>query len=95
LRFRDPPCPFVFLRRPGLALVVAYADLDRARLVHERALRALSICGVSTIEEAARLAGTDDLDFVRTVLSAKQNLDWLGRGQQAFRLKRPARVAQF
>ena len=87
LRYRDPPCPFVFFRRPGLSLVVASDQLARAKLIHGRTLRALTATGPTTVDQAAQLAGTDDLDFVRAVLSARRGVEWLDRGRRRFRIR--------
>jgi hypothetical protein len=93
LRFRDPPCPFVFLRRRRFTLVVAPHQLNTARLIHERSLRILTRRGALSVEQAGVLAGTNDLDFVRTVLSAHEEIEWLARSQQRCRLRPPARSA--
>jgi hypothetical protein len=78
-RFTDAPVAFAVLRRDGLTLAVQPERMRLAALAYALAVRQVVSFGLALLRRIAFLARTDDLGFVRAVLTAKQNFEWLER----------------
>jgi hypothetical protein len=76
-RFIDGPLAFVVLRRDGLTLAVQPERQRLAGLVYALAVRSVVSFGLALLRRIAFLARTDDLAFVRAVVTAKDSFEWL------------------
>jgi hypothetical protein len=76
-RFGDKPLAFAVLRREGLVLAVQPERLRVASLVYALAVRSVVNFGLALQRRIGFLARTEDLAFVRAVLSAKDTFQWL------------------
>jgi hypothetical protein len=76
-RFTDAPVAFAVLRREGLTLAVQPERLRLAALAYALAVRQVVSFGLALLRRIGFLARTDDLGFVRAVLTSKQNFEWL------------------
>jgi hypothetical protein len=78
-RFCDAPVTFAVLRREGLTLAVQPERLRMASLIYALAIRSVVSFGLALVRRIGFLARTDDLGFVRTVLTARDTFQWLDR----------------
>jgi hypothetical protein len=78
-RFCDSPVTFAVLRREGLTLAVQPERLRQASLIYALAIRSVVSFGLALVRRIGFLARTEDLAFVRTVLTAKDSFQWLDR----------------
>ena len=78
-RFTEVQVAFVVLRREGLTLAVQPEQLRLASLIYALAVRSVVSFGLALLRRIGFLARTDDLAFVRTVLTAKESFQWLDR----------------
>src|SRR5688500_18537829 len=69
-RFTDAPVNFAVLRREGLVLAVQTERLRLASLTYALSVRAVVSFGLALLRRIGFLARTDDLAFVRAVLTA-------------------------
>ena len=76
-RFTDGPLAFVVLRRDGLTLAVQPERQRLAAMVYALAVRSVVSFGLALLRRIAFLARTDDLTFVRAVVTAKDSFEWL------------------
>jgi hypothetical protein len=76
-RFTDGPLAFVVLRRDGLTLAVQPERQRLAAMVYALAVRSVVSFGLALLRRIAFLARTDDLAFVRAVVTAKDSFEWL------------------
>ena len=76
-RFCEAPVTFAVLRREGLTLAVQPESLRPASLVYALAVRSVVSFGMALVRRIGFLARTEDLAFVRTVLTAKDSFQWL------------------
>jgi hypothetical protein len=76
-RFCEAPVTFAVLRREGLTLAVQPERLRLASLVYALAVRSVVSFGMALVRRIGFLARTEDLSFVRTVLTAKDSFQWL------------------
>ena len=76
-RFTDGPLAFVVLRRDGLTLAVQPERQRLAAMVYALAVRSVVSFGLALLRRIAFLARTDDLPFVRAVVTAKDSFEWL------------------
>jgi hypothetical protein len=78
-RFCDTAVTFAVLRREGLVLAVQPERLRLASLIYALAIRSVVSFGLALVRRIAFLARTEDLAFVRTVLTARESFQWLDR----------------
>ena len=78
-RFCETPSPFAVLRRDGLTLAVKPERLRLASMIYALAVRSVVSFGLALLRRIAFLARTEDLGFVRTVLTARSSFQWLDR----------------
>jgi hypothetical protein len=78
-RFCETPVAFAVLRREGLTLAVQPERLRLASLVYALSVRSVVSFGLALVRRIGFLARTEDLGFVRTVLTAKDTFQWLDR----------------
>lgn len=78
-RFSDAPVAFGVLRREGLTLAVQPERLRLASLTYALAVRQVVSFGLALLRRIGFLARTEDLGFVRAVLTAKDSFEWLDR----------------
>ena len=78
-RFCETPVTFAVLRREGLTLAVQPERLRLASLIYALSVRSVVSFGLALVRRIGFLARTDDLGFVRTVLTAKDSFQWLDR----------------
>jgi hypothetical protein len=76
-RFTEGPLAFVVLRRDGLTLAVQPERQRLAAMVYALAVRSVVSFGLALLRRIAFLARTDDLAFVRAVVTAKDSFEWL------------------
>jgi hypothetical protein len=76
-RFIDGPLAFVVLRRDGLTLAVQPERQRLAALIYALAVRSVVSFGLALLRRIAFLARTEDLAFVRAVVTAKDSFEWL------------------
>jgi len=84
-RFSDAPVAFAVLRREGLTLAVQPERLRLASLTYALAVRQVVSFGLALLRRIGFLARTEDLNFVRAVLTAKDTFEWLDRRVGWFR----------
>ena len=84
-RFSDAPVAFAVLRREGLTLAVQPERLRLASLTYALAVRQVVSFGLALLRRIGFLARTEDLNFVRAVLTAKDSFEWLDRRVGWFR----------
>lgn len=77
LRSHDGPCPFVVVRRPGLALVVVHEQAAAVRRAHAVAVWKARR-GPAEVAEVAGYARVEP-SVVEAVVSAHRDLQWLDR----------------
>ncbi len=78
-RFSEAPVTFAVLRREGLTLALQPERLRLASLVYALAVRSVVSFGLALVRRIGFLARTEDLGFVRTVLTARDSFQWLDR----------------
>jgi hypothetical protein len=83
-RFARRPVPFAVLRREKLTLAVPAERLTLATALHTLAVRAVLCFGLASARVIAFRAGTEELGFVRRVLSARIGFAWLDRRREWF-----------
>jgi hypothetical protein len=76
-RFTEGPLAFVVLRRDGLTLAVQPERQRLAAMVYALAVRSVVSFGLALLRRIAFLARTDDLLFVRAVVTSKDSFEWL------------------
>lgn len=76
-RFVEAPIPYSILRRGDVCLAVPGADLALTQRVYGLAVRTVVSWGLARLGHLAEQAGTDRLDFVKTVVSARPSFRWL------------------
>jgi hypothetical protein len=78
-RYRPSPAPFAVLRKEDIAVVVARSQLSTARLINALAVRNAGEWGLTNVDYLAFQVGTEDREFVRAVVSARRDLQWLDK----------------